>query len=300
MTAPTRTDIHRPSSPDFDPADYECRGVFDLHPEDGTMAARRHVVAALVAEGIRFGGVHPTGQCDHCGTYIRYEALMVHRPSRTIVTVGETCLDDRFALATRADFKALRAAAAAKSAATREAHRLHATAQAAVEWLGEAHPLLVELSYAGNGGLVDQDMFLEDIARSLYRNGELTGRQEQAVERALTRTMERQARDDERARETAARQSSGVQAPSGRTDVTGTVGAVWTRDGMYGLERKWRVVDDSGYVVIGTIPSSLVPDHPTPLQSLSGRRVSFAAQLTPTDDDATVAWSKRPTKARLI
>lgn len=29
----TRTDVHRPASPNFDPEAYEFRGVFDLRPE---------------------------------------------------------------------------------------------------------------------------------------------------------------------------------------------------------------------------------------------------------------------------
>jgi hypothetical protein len=41
----TRTDVHRPSAAEFDPADYDLRGVFDLHPEDGTTADRVRVVS---------------------------------------------------------------------------------------------------------------------------------------------------------------------------------------------------------------------------------------------------------------
>jgi hypothetical protein len=170
----TRTDIHRPSAPEFDPAAYELAGVFDLHPEDGTLNFRRQIVGALVRQGLRFAGVHPTGQCDHCGAHIRYEALMIHRPTNTLVTIGETCLDERFLFSTKDDFARLRAAAAAKAAATREAHRLHETAQAAVAWLDDSDPVLVELSYAGNGGMVDGNGFYADLARYLFRHGQLT------------------------------------------------------------------------------------------------------------------------------
>lgn len=303
MSAPVRTDVHRPSSPDFNPADYECHGVFDLHPEEGNRADRARVVRALVERGIRFGGVHPSGQCDHCGTHLRYEALMVHVPTQRIVTVGETCLDERFLLATRADFKALRAAAAAKSAATREAHRAHATAAAAVEWLREAaDPLLIELSYPGNGGLVDSDEFLSDLARSLYRNGELTPRQEAAAAKAARGVMRRNGWADERAAADAARRSSGAKAPTGRTTVTGEVQAVWLKDSAYGSTWKFRVLDEAGFVVIGTVPNALLPDDSREdvKAALRGRRVSFAAALQPHDDDPSAAWLTRPTRARFV
>jgi hypothetical protein len=215
MTA-TRTDAHRPSAPDFDPEGYDFLGAFDLDPEDGNTAERAIVIRRLIDKGYRFAGVHPTGQCDHCGTRIRYEGLLVHVETKRLITVGETCLDNRFSLSA-AEFKALRAAAAAKAAATREAHRLHA----------------------------------------------------------------------------------GVQAPSGRVTVTGRVERTWTRDGFRGIEYRFRIADDRGFVVISTIPAALfesVDEH----RDLIDQRVEFAAALTPTEDDATVAWAKRPTKARLI
>jgi hypothetical protein len=297
MTA-TRTDAHRPSAPDFDPEGYDFLGAFDLDPEDGNTAERAIVIRRLIDKGYRFAGVHPTGQCDHCGTRIRYEGLLVHVETKRLITVGETCLDNRFSLSA-AEFKALRAAAAAKAAATREAHRLHETAQAAVAWLDDSDPVLVELSYAGNGGMVDGNGFYADLARYLFRHGQLTPGQERAflvsVERYLTAANRAQ-----RARQEAeTRQAAGVQAPSGRVTVTGRVERTWTRDGFRGIEYRFRIADDRGFVVISTIPAALfesVDEH----RDLIDQRVEFAAALTPTEDDATVAWAKRPTKARLI
>src|SRR6476469_2003661 len=125
MTA-TRTDIHRPSAAEFDPEGYEFVGAFDLHPEDGTWADRVRVVSDLVNRGITFAGVHPTGQCDHCGAHIRYEGMLVHTAPRKIVTVGEQCLDNRF-MGSADEFASLRAEAARKAKITRERNRLHET-----------------------------------------------------------------------------------------------------------------------------------------------------------------------------
>ena len=71
-----RTDIHRPSSPDFDPASYRLLGIYDLHPEEGSRDARARRVAQAVALGWSFANApHPSGQCGHCGAYLRYAAL---------------------------------------------------------------------------------------------------------------------------------------------------------------------------------------------------------------------------------
>jgi hypothetical protein len=304
-----RTDRHRPSAPAFDPSEYECVGVFDLHPEDGNRRERVAVVAGLVKRGITFAGVHPTGQCDHCGTHIRYEAMMIHTPTRKIVTVGETCLDERFAYGTAADFAAFRAAAAAKAAATRAEHAAHATAAAAAEWLTEGDPVLVELSYAGNGGVVDGDDFLTDLARSLYRNGALTDRQEPWAVKGIRRAMDRNARDDARRAEAAARAAAGIEAPTGRVAITGTIERTWTREGDYGTQFKMSVQVDAGYIVKSTIPAAILAafgeenptkNHYAMTRELAGRRVEFTATLTRSDDDAGTAFASRPSKARLI
>jgi hypothetical protein len=54
--AATRTDIHRPGSPEFNPGDYRCRGVFDLE-EAHSIVVRTTLVAALVGAGYSFTDV---------------------------------------------------------------------------------------------------------------------------------------------------------------------------------------------------------------------------------------------------
>lgn len=309
MTATaTRTDIHRPSAADFDPEGYEYVGAFDLHPEDGNTADRMRTVRSLVGQGITFAGVHPTGQCDHCGAHIRYEGMLVHTATRKIVTVGEQCLDNRF-FSSAAEFKILRAAAAAKAKATREAHARNETALAAIEWLTDADPTLVELTYAGNGGTVDGNYFLADLARSLFRYGKLTEGQERAAVKSIGRDVERANRADQRRREAEARKAAGTQAPEGRVAVDGLIQRTWTQESDYGTQFKMRVVDDRGFVVISTIPAKVLDafgaEHPTKnhyamTELLAGRRVQFTAALERTKDDETAAWAKRPTKAILV
>jgi plastocyanin len=145
----TRTDIHRPSAPEFDPENYVCFGFADFHPSDGQRPVQ--IVSALVDEGWSFRGApHGSGQCSHCGTRLRYAALMGHEPTKTLLYVGETCLGNRFD-GTASEFQALRAAAAAKAEQSRREGKSAA-------FLAE-HPEAVYLSYAHNidvaGGTVE-------------------------------------------------------------------------------------------------------------------------------------------------
>lgn len=138
MTTMTRTDIHRPSAPEFDPENYDVLGFADFHVEDGFRPTQ--TISAMVDQGWSFRGM-PSGRCGHCGTRLRYAALMGHRPTKTLLYVGETCLDNRFS-ATAAEFQAMRAEAARKAEQTRlqgKAHDFFA-----------AHPDLVDLTYIHN------------------------------------------------------------------------------------------------------------------------------------------------------
>lgn len=140
MSTMTRTDIHRPSAPEFDPEGYDFFGCFDLgEPMDN--AARVSTVSRLVSEGYRFTSVHGSGQCGHCGARIRYAALMGHRDTKGLIWVGETCLDNRFDL-TKAEFDTLRKAAALNRERTAKRDRIAA--------LLAEHPVLAWASYAHN------------------------------------------------------------------------------------------------------------------------------------------------------
>lgn len=298
----TRTDIHRPSSPDFDPEAYTLLGVFDLDPEwpTGDRQRRMEIINAWLAKGYSFAGApHPTGQCDHCGAHIRYEALTAHAPTRTLIEFGETCLDNRLGH-TAESFQALRRAAAERALRTREANRRHEIREAVTEWLSEpgTNPLLVELSYRGNGGTVDGNDFLDDIARKLLEYGYLTERQESATVAAIERAIQWQARDDRRAAETVARQATASPAPSGRVVITGTVLATWVKDTDFGFSTRWRVQTDAGWHALGNVPRALLDDHDA--DDLRGARVRFTATVSPFDDDPTAAWTTRPTKAAVL
>jgi hypothetical protein len=295
-----RTDVHRPSSPHFDPEAYNLLGVFDLSPEwpTGERQMRMEIINHWIAQGYSFAGApHSHGQCDHCGAHIRYEALTAHAPTRTLIEFGETCLDNRLGH-TADSFRQLRKDAAARSAATRERNRLHGLAAEIEEWLAEQDPRLVELTYVDNGGAVDSSEFLTSLAASLYRYGSLSERQADFGAIAVTRDADRRAEWERRDREDAARKAAAGPAPEGRVRVVGTVEHTWIKDSDFGLVAKWRVRADEGWIVIVSIPAPLRDEHEH--EELRGHRVAFTATLRRSDDDETVAWGSRPIKGTLV
>lgn len=185
MTVMARTDIHRPSSSDFDPEAYDCLGVFDLHPEDGNNRQRVELVRTLREGGYKLAAhqqARGSGQCGHCGAHIRYAALMAHEASMELIYVGETCLLGRFEALTKAEFQRLRQAAALNAERRRMADL--ATAQiACTEGLAEAVFVAGLPQVASN--------FVADVIAKLYQYGGLSPRQLAAVIPAAGRDLTR-------------------------------------------------------------------------------------------------------------
>jgi hypothetical protein len=251
-----RTDRHRPSAPEFDPADYSFVAVFDSHAEwPGANDHFRAQRERLLAEGWTFSGVHGgSGQCDHCGALLRYSALMLHHPTHTMIYVGEQCLDNRFEM-TKAEFQAARKAA--------QLDRERQAQLAAFNALCEDVPELVWATYAWNIGVAGatwetrprwmdepdgEQVYapvegttwaernrrewaistLSDMARKARRYGSFASEKQAALlvrlvgelETAEAETAEREAK---RAAEQAARVNAAIGEVGDRRDFTGTV-----------------------------------------------------------------------------
>lgn len=341
-----RTDIHRPSAPEFDPEAYAFFGCFDLNPEWGDNGARIQLVNALLKEGYSFRGApHGSGQCSHCGAHIRYAALMGHEPTKTLLYVGETCLDNRFEM-TKAEFDRLRKAASLNRERTAKRDRIAA--------LLAEHPVLVWASYAHNIASAGAEVYwtagwdgetefateaeaaaeiatyaahvqewcqpimnykrgttfgerarqtrsldtLADIWYRVERYGEVSENQVAYVERLLGWIEEAAERLAQREAETAAKVEAGVQVPTGRMVVEGTVVSIKSVESNFGYHNtttwKMLVVTEAGWKVYGTIPSSILMD------TEKGTKVRFTATLEPSKDDALFGFFSRPAKAEVI
>jgi hypothetical protein len=292
----TRTDVHRPSATEFDPEAYIYMGSWDLFPEwpAPEMAAHRlAVVNKLIDAGYRVGA-NGFGQCGHCGTRIRYAALMARPDVREYIYVGETCLDERFSLAA-GEFQALRKAAAL--------NRERMTKRDRIAALVDEHPLLAWLTYPD----AIENTFVADIAYKLRRDGELSERQIEAVESAIVRDTERAVAKAAREAAKAALVEAGVQAPEGRLVVEGEIVSVKeheTEDHFGNPITTWKMTvrTDAGWLAWSTLPAAIYDAvrWDAGLPSLVGQRVTFTATLTRSDDDPLFAFAKRPTKAALL
>lgn len=301
----TRTDIHRPSAPGFDPEAYTCLGAWDMspdYPNPAAVEARIRIVNRLIAEGFR-SGAGSSRQCGHCGTHIRYAALMVRRDVKEFIYVGETCLDERFEAMTAAEFKELRE--------TARLNRERATKAERVAALIEAHPALAAAN--DKDTLSKCGEFVNDIARRLLAYGELSDRQIEAFGKAVDRDITRWETTRARELERQAKVDAGVQVPTGKGVITGTV--VWEgfREDSYSgqMVHKMIVEGAEGWKVWATVPAalhgtgSLVWDEASESHRYeggvkTGDTVSFVATVTAKDGDPTFGFAKRPSKAKVL
>lgn len=310
----TRTDIHRPSAPEFDPEGYECFGVFDLatSARDYVGPSPAATVSPLVDAGWSFSGApHGSGQCSHCGTRIRYAALMGHTATKTLLYVGETCLDNRFAL-TKADFDALRKTSSLNRERNARSTRL--------ESLLAEHPSLAYLSYAHNigeaGARYEFDAqwgeevrvrntawierttsgknisTLSSIWERISRYAEISDRAAHYADLVMGWLDDAEQRLAAREAATAALTEAGVEVPEGRMTIEGTVLSTKFVDNGYGGSLKMLVRHESGWKVWGTVPSSIDVDK--------GSTVRFTATVTRSTDDALFGFYSRPTKAVVV
>lgn len=313
MTATIRRhDVHAPASADFDPEAYDCVGVFDFAPEfDGSETQRRiETVNEMLAQGYRFGG-STTGGCGHCGTLIRYGALMIRPDVKEMIYVGETCLNNRFDGITKAEFQRLRK--------TASLNREKMAKAAAFELLCDDNQDLAYATYASNifdaviddngtrfGHVTNTAWALEtlgDISRKARQYGDPSPRQLALVSK-LMRELTVKAAEFEayQAAELANRhvqhtaEKAAVLVPTGRITVTGTVvKAVW-KDNPYGPGGSVKITIKSaeGWLVWGTAPSNISVDVDR------GDTVTLTATVEASDTDPSFGFFKRPVKATRV
>lgn len=84
-----------------------------------------------------------------------------------------------------------------------------------------------------------------------------------------------------------------VPVTSDRIEITGTVTRLYERVSDYGVQYKMIVLDDRGFEVCGTQPSSLDEIE-------VGERVTFIAKVSVSDRDNTFGFFNRPTKATAV
>lgn len=279
-----RSDIHRPQV--FDPEQYDYSHAGTWSSDEFLADVRKEAARMLrlrLAEGYTIARHQSSGQCGHCGARLTHYAAMLHVESKEIIYVGETCLGNRFEMATR-EFQAWRKMRAGANARNAKAARLAATL--------ENHPALEGLRFysvmstdpLGQG----RDDFLISLANQLFERGELSEKQIAAAERALARVAEREAKKAEEAEA-----MTNVPAMTeGRRLISGTIISKKWKDSPfgYGSSGAWKIVirDAEGYRYYGTLPgaaSELDRDS----------HIQIVASIKPSDDDPHFGFFSRPT-----
>lgn len=288
MTTMTRTDEHSPTN--MDPEAYEYVYAFDNQAGAVTETEqdwRRIIHAGIAKSPMADRG---TSQCHHCGAHIRYVAIMKHLPTGAFIAVGEQCLDNRFSLASKADFDRLRKAAALD----RQQQRIKTAAAEFVDGITDAG---IRNALDRN---TDLDELLEhhdyairtvgDIRRKLWNNyGDLSERQVAFVGRLLAEAIEKQ----EKAAMPVVIEPT-VPAPEGRIEIEGLVISRKWRDDDYGGSMKITVKVDTpdGYFLVWCT-------EPAAITSERGDMVALTATLKRSDSKDFFAFGKRPSKARI-
>jgi hypothetical protein len=283
MTTSTRSDVH--NAVNLVTEDYDYLGSLDWRAgqsgDVGSVKARVDLInAVIVTPGRKWARIHGSGQCDHCGAHLRYAALMLHRPSNTVVEIGETCLENRFDRAT-ADFQRLRKLAELD----REAHRV----KLSVAGFVSVNP---DLEFLATGELPPasaNNSFIADVGAKLRRYGSLSDAQVNAVRAAVIRD-----------RNHAIEKANKVTEPKvdvvvGKIQISGEILSTKYVDSQFGSTLKMLVRDNRGFKVWGSVPRSIDGQG-----DLRGRNVQFTATVEASKDDSTFGFFSRPTQARIV
>lgn len=140
--------------------------------------------------------------------------------------------------------------------------------------------------------------FYNSLLRYFEKNGKLTEGQEAAAWKS-------KAREEKWEQEKAQEAAQASPAPTGRIEVTGTILSTKWVDSQWGGTEKMVVKADEGFRFYCTVPSDISFDEQledgTILPSAKvGDKIKLTVTLTPSDNDETFAWGKRPSKAEII
>lgn len=282
-----RTDIHKPSS--IRPEDYEFTGIlFDRVGIEGSvwlMQEKRYIRKHMEKTGGSYSNHEHGGSCHICGAHAVYLAVFYHQQTNVYIQTGFDCADkmhmgeaDRFRRA-RNEGEALNKAIAGKK-----------KAEAVLKELG------LEAAWTLSRNQERPDKFEEntihDIVRRLIAYGNISEKQVLFVQKLLKQISERAGIEAKRAEE----REQAENCPSGKVVITGTILKSEWREDNWGGSIKITVKDDRGFLVWGTCPTVPSLNH----MGERGDKITFTADVTPSDKDEKFGFYKRPTKAQYL
>lgn len=282
-----RVDIHRPASEDFDPQKYESVAIVDTKQVDASGAlVISEQVKALESDGYVLGN-GSRNNCGHCGTRIRYAAVLKRSDAKEYIYVGEQCLDNRFSDdMTAHKFQKLRKEARLNS--ERIARKKN------IEKMVDENPHLAWLTYPE--ALTSN--FTRSVAYNMKKYGKLSERQISATKDALERDTQRQEQEAAFEKQKEKEAAKAAPIPSAK-DVTfqGEVLTVRTQPGFsYNSPpvTKMLVRSTGGWKVWITAPKAIADDVK------KGDAVHLTADISPSPDDNKFGFGKRPRRALIL
>ncbi|MGH7192355.1 MAG: hypothetical protein ACREJM_02340 [Candidatus Saccharimonadales bacterium] len=300
-----RTDIHRPAA--INPAEYDFiavvyHGGSDLDTVLANNDARRQIRDHMKRTGGEYSAHEHGGNCHICGACAMYVATFYHAPSNTYITTGEDCAAK---LHMGADFRHMRrsiANAREALAGKRKANVILSDAGLDAAWaVYEAEPpananmVTGEANPAKGVPAYREELIVKDMVGKLVKYGSISEKQTNFLRKLVGDIANRANLEAKRANleaKRAAEKAAAADCPTGRVEITGTVIKKEYYDSAYGETLKMVVKDDSGFLVFGSVPSSIRPER--------GDRVKFTATVTPSDRDPKFGFCKRPSKASIL
>lgn len=278
-----RTDVHRPSA--IVPADYDLVDYFGVmtvpgeYNEDGDSAIREpygeHAMAAY-DDGPRVDLWPDLERCDVCGARFVHGAVMTHRPTGLLLSIGHDCAAKYLSL--RSLSRNQRADRAARRLKRRAARRKMRAMLAAVPGI--------------NAALKTDHYISKDLRASALKWGDLSEKQ---VALAFKIAKEESEKTPE---------PTAVPIPDfgdKRVVITGRVLGIKGQEGWGYNQFVWKMLvqveaEGGAFKLWGTVPEALWVDSKPP----KGKLVTFACKVKVSDTDPTFGFISRPTKASIV
>lgn len=156
------------------------------------------------------------------------------------------------------------------------------------KWITKFIPAHPEIDW--DRARASQNSFVQGLLASGQKYGKLSNKQLAAIVNSFAQDDERTARF---AAETQALVESGVRAPSGRQIVRGRITSKKWHSDRWGESWKVLLINDEGWKVWCTLAEAIDDAE-------VGDVIEVTLTLTPSEDDVTFAFGKRPTGSSII